>query len=292
MKKYILIASLLLFNLSFAQKSSLSFDGISVYTGFSTTISQLSQIDDFKKLAPNSTILQTDFSKADINYFGEIQNSSSVFNAYANFNLKNKEGNQGVLTPRFRFGIAFMQNAVLQSNYSIEEKYRIDTLISNRTGQSYFVDSVHKQYYDFNYQQNNLLLSVDFLISTNQERRFFVFAGLGVAAGISFQATTNINTYDSYYIDDFQYGYNDRNRLESFERDGYKREAYANKSSYALNFSSPLGLDFRIGNNGFWKNVHLVTELKPLLLVNNVPEVATYISTGFVNNFGFRFTVN
>ncbi len=291
MKKYILVGLLLIGNLTHAQKNKLSFDGISVYSGFSTSNSQLSQIDDFKKLAPNSTILQTDFSKANLSYYGDAFNIASVFNAFVNFNLKDKEGNQGVLTPRFRFGISFMQNNVLQANYTIEDRYRVDTLISNRTGKSYFVDSTHRQSYDFNYQQNNLLLAAGFIISTNQERRFFVFAGLGVGAGISFQASTNINTYDSYYIEDL-YGYNDRNRYESFSSENYKREAYANKASFSLNFSSPLGLDFRMGNNGIWKNIHLVTELKPMLFVNDVPEVGTFISTGFINNFGFRFSIN
>ena len=288
MKRIIFLFSLLLIlpNLIIAQAqeagdadfplSSIAIQG----AGILMDASLESQVENFKKLAPESEILKENlnsYSKS-----GDIYNQSSyAFGIYTALPLRSQKYKR--LNPKIRFGIQFIENGSMRYDLSKTDYYRIDTLAGGN-GQTYFVDSLVYQYIEMDYLQNQIHLDAALMLSSNETSRWAVKGGLGMSFGFTYKARTNIQ----YSLgNDYELGVPINYAPTVYE---YQEENFSNDLGVAFMTYIPFILDFRIARRGkFFSRAHLYWEGRPFLYYTMIPEINNELQSGFSSAFGFRY---
>jgi len=261
-----------------------------VQLGFILQPNAPSSLTDFKKLAPNSTLLNENFSNFNQrNSMGTDGNS--VFSVMLGLNFLDKEKQTYKSNMQLRLGFNFLGNQGLLNSYYSETRKPYDTLISQQTGQYITLDSITYQFYGMNYNSKQLRLDGSLIFKTNTEARWGLYGGVGVTFGASINANTNI-TYSKYTIAEKQFGTTPPNYNNS--NDGIaKSEVYMQKNNMGASVYLPLGVDFRIGKKKeFWKHTHLHYEFRPGINYLSIPELRNYTNTCFQQGIGLRYVWN
>jgi hypothetical protein len=241
---------------------------------------------DFRKLAPESVILNRDYSDWDNggnSLYGTSSTGGSGFSVLLGFHLKDKDGKLNK-NRTLRLGVAYGYAETLYSNISRSSATRIDTVVSITTGEEFFIDSLSNESVGMSYDSHILNLDASLIFRTNHEARWSLYGGVGMRAGISINpcvdvSYVNFNGYEGPITPGDSFGAID-NEFESFNQE----------SSFVGSLYIPLGLDFRLGNNPFWSQTHLMLEFSPNMLFADVPDLKTYTQFGFTQSFGLRVT--
>jgi len=209
-------------------------------------------------------------------------------------------GKPDLYQSQFRLGFLFNnQNTASSRKYSKTEvlnRTYIDTMYSGATGNIYpiYRDSLrlslaHAQY-------SNSLISLDFsyLLRLFPLKTLSFYTGLGCSPGLIFNAVNFIAIYSqtmtqqNFYFPGNYYTYDDhsQNLIE------YEFEKIRNQPGVSLGMFIPLGLNVCLGKNKeIWKHLNIFLELRPSLIIQNLPESGTYTNRNFTSSWGaaFRF---
>lgn len=172
-----------------------------------------------------------------------------------------------------------------------DRRYRIDTLLNNSNSSLFgYIDSVHHENSYADYSGTAIKLDGSFVWSTDPERRFSLYGGMGFNAGILLETRTEV------YVDEWSReeilddrGYQIATLQDATEDYRIKQEQFRNKSGWSASFYTPLGVDLRLGKEkAFWNQLHLFTEMRPSLTLLGIPETKTYAIPGIQNTAGFK----
>lgn len=278
MKKVTLFAALVLSSVSFAQKIKITELHISNGTGFGGQIN--GSIDDFKILAPNSSILAMDFSQYSPQGFPTYQTPGMNMSSSYSLQL----GLQCAKMPNvtYRVGITHVSNAgVLSAFGSYSQSFPYDTLTSSQTGEQIFIDSSNSKYYQMNHSNQQIRLDGAMIFRMFPDKRWSLHTGLGASIGMSYQSNTEISFWESssmYSYSSYYYG-----------QENGQRESYKNKNSIGASLYIPFGIDFGIGKKReFWMPFHLYIETRPSLNINSINGIGTSFSPGMSSAAGLR----
>ncbi len=233
-------------------------------------------LTDFKKLAPQSVLLNNDLT-------GYSQSGGSIsntmFSVMLGIQFSDKQKTTYKANPLLRLGIIFSGTNLTNGLYK-EDRKRYDTLTSSQTGQAVYVDSINSKNYSMNYSSQQLRFDGSLIFRTNPEARWSLFTGIGITAGFSFNTNTNI-LYSKYSkISSFPSSISSYSNLT---------ENYKNKNNFAFSSYIPMGIDFRIGKKReFWKRTHLFFELRPGINSTSIPELRTITNATMQYGFGLK----
>lgn len=223
-------------------------------TDYSTT--PFGTLQDMQKIAPQSILLQQNFSNYNSGNFNSVFTQNS-FNLMLGLSFRDRP------SMTLRAGVGYSDRALLGVSMGNSERFRHDTLTSNQTGQQYFVDSVvNRGVYAF---QNSEFLSLEtsLIFRTNSEARWSLFGGLGLNFGFGFNGRTDVSRYEYWSIESPV--------ANSYGNSVYESETVSSGTSYFYGVNAPLGVDFRIGKKrDFWNRIHLMYELRPGITVFNI----------------------
>ncbi|RFC55145.1 hypothetical protein [Brumimicrobium aurantiacum] len=253
--------------------------------------SEISTLDHFKSLAPESVFLQNDFSEF-TNHKYSYGNINSMFAVNLGIQFANKEGTKFRNNPLLRIGIGYSQNSILSSSYSNETRTPYDTLISSQTGNTHYIDSVNTERYSMSYGTDIIHLDASLILRTDPEARWSMYGGIGFNFGISIDSYTSISKFndEKTEIRNASQQFNGSFGIDNYN---YESEHYKNETTYSLAAYIPLGIDFRIGKNRpFWQRTHLFYEFRPYMTNFFIPELSTISKVGFQNSFGLRVNLN
>ena len=261
-----------------------------VQLGFILQPNSPASLTDFKKLAPNSTLLNENFSNFNQrNTMGTDGNS--VFSVLLGLNFLDKEKQLYKSNMQLRLGFSFLGNQGLLNSYYSETRKPYDTLVSQQTGQYSTLDSITYQFYGMNYNSKQLKLDGSLIFKTNSEARWGLYGGIGLSFGASINASTSI-TYSKYTIAEKTFGTTTTN-YNSSNNGVNKSEVFLQKNNIGGSVYLPLGVDFRMGKKKeFWKHTHLHYELRPGINYLSVPELRNYTNTCFQQGIGIRYVWN
>jgi hypothetical protein len=269
-------------------ESRLLVKSISIQTGLFTNVMEgQNNLNDFRKLAPTSDLLKTDLNSLDYSYTTTINSNGPALVANIilvnNSNKSNKRLNQEI-------HLGFVYNSMVISSLNVfeESSFRVDTLTSSQTGNQSFVDSVSIESLSGDFTQNQLFLSSAYVVSSNPENRLKFYAGIGVGAGLSISASTNINYFKSNFLDSEATGRNSNpDRNEDFQS---KSERFSNRNSFVGRIFVPIGLDLKLSKkNASWSKCHLLLETQPNLTYVSTPMLTSKVETGNISSIGFRY---
>ncbi len=265
------------------ESKSLEIKSASVQFGLYTGDAGVSNFIDFQKLAPTMTLTENDLVGFS-NQNGYIDNSGPAFSANLIF-AKPNAGNAARFNLEYRVGVSFQQVDLMNQNYHREDEYRIDTLLSSRNGKEFFVDSIQNQNYYLTYTQRHVMLDGDVTISTNPQKRWKFYAGIGVSLGLSVSPTTEISYTSNSYIE----GRIDEDEEFYLESDG-NTERFSNKGGFFGRVYLPLGIDFRIGKKKeSLTKYHLFVESRQSLNFQSVSELSSITTIASTGGVGMRY---
>lgn len=268
------------------KKRKLKVVDAAVAPGISFHISPLGTFSDFQRINPKSVLLSENMDGYTISN-GFMASAGPTFNANLGFNIANKAKTEYKSNTQLRIGITFSE--ISMSNYlSKTERKRFDTLTSSQTGQMVFSDSVTYSSYNMNYKTQQLRIDVSIIYRTNPAARWSVFGGIGIEAGESIMAYTDINhsEYSTVTPENSTSG-------TSYNANAtYRSERIINKNTYGYATYLPMGVDFRIGNKReFFKQLHLFYEARPFVNYTYIPELGGINSVGIKSALGLRVTI-
>lgn len=245
-------------------------------------------VDDFKKINPNSSILNSNLEGFQ-SYSGWSASGNRAFSVQLGLQFSDREKKAYKSNPLLRLGVFYFSATNLSGNLYKETRSDYDTLSSGSTGATILQDSVTTHSYSMSHLAEQIRFDGSLIFRTNPAARWSLYSGIGISAGVTFQTETRIlSTYNirvenhyqdgsttvaSYYFPP-EYTYYEKQKT----RNGFGGSAYI-----------PMGLDFRIGKkNEFWKQVHLFLEVRPGMNFTAIPELRTVANAYMQSGFGVR----
>lgn len=244
--------------------------------------------DDFKLLAPSSTILNRDLSGYSNNHYfsGSVGNG---FSAMVGFKGLNKKTNQYRTDRIYRLGIQATGIDVISQSLSKIDRVALDTLYSPITNSSYYIDSIYAHGINMTHSVSIAALDASVIFRTKPERRFKIYGGFGLVAGARLNATTAVFESRSKYIETYASNgdmVDETNRNYSDQN----RETHRNKNGAYAAVYIPMGYTFRLGNKReFWKRLHIAGEFRPQILFTGLSELNSQVSSSLSTTGGFRY---
>ncbi|HIA37638.1 MAG TPA: hypothetical protein EYN89_13130 [Flavobacteriales bacterium] len=261
----------------FIQTGTTAFPGRSIF----------GSLTDFRMLAPQSVLLNSDFSDYSSS---SLYESTQAHSMMMGLKFRVKEDPSKESNSQLRIGLSYFSGTTRGFFYKDSERKTFDTLVSNQTGQVYYIDSITSESTSMDYSSEQLRFEGSLLFSTDQAARWSFFTGIGFSAGISINTQTDVNKLITTYqeINGKTY-YNGENLNSSSERDN---EQFRNKGNFGASAYIPIGIDFRIGKKGeLCKRTHLFYELRPNINITSIPELRTYANTNIQHGIGLKFTM-
>lgn len=250
-------------------------------------------LNDFIILAPNSVLLNSNLipsPQTDGPIFHQHNNYNSMFSVMLGFQFSDKQKTKYKNNIQLRLGITYSSNSTLAGGMYNTETKTFDTLTSSQTSQQIYVDSVITKSLGMNYNSDQLRLDGALIFRTNPEARWSLFSGIGLTAGVSFNAKTKIYYNKQIVIQNHR---PNENRYFINSVDNYSvTEEFTNKNNFGFSAYIPLGIDFRIGKkNNFWKRTHIFYELRPSINVTYIPELRTVMNTYVQHGIGIKISM-
>lgn len=216
-------------------------------------------LDDFRKLAPTSKMLQSANMLGYTNILSGYGGNSGIFSIELGFENKNSRRKSSRIS--YQIGITNIGSFGETRSTEKTNTYRVDTFTSSQSGAQFFRDSVVTDRLFMRYSASEFRFDGGMKISTNPNLRWSVFGGVAIGAGTVYNARTNISQSQSRSST----SPNTENGFTSFySYEYFSSEEFKNKSGMNIYVATPIGIDFRIGKRReFWKRLHLVGEVRP-----------------------------
>lgn len=253
--------------------------GMSIFSG-----GHSGSIEQYFKNSPNSMLLKQDYSGFNRSFGGLYQGTSNGVIAVG-FNLRNKEKTGYNENRILRLGLSFGSSSSFSSNYYKQEVFPSDTFTSGN-GNKYPVDSNRVENLSMSVDAKQIVLDAALIFRTSSSKRWKLFAGIGVQAGVNFNGVSTLIRNGSSYLTMAQGGYfplnNEQSNSWSMEQTnvgpGFSGAAYI-----------PMGIDFQTGTQKpFFKNLHLFYEMRPSLTMVQHGGYGTEVKTGLNQQVGVR----
>jgi hypothetical protein len=267
--------------------NKISISEIYVQTGIYSGHSSMGTLTDFKLLAPQSILLNRDFSDYSSSN-GLILNNNTMFSVVLGIQFSDKQNTSYKKNPLLRLGVTYFSGTTLTGNLYKENTKTYDTLTSTNTGQTVYMDSIIRKNLGMNYSSEQLRFDGSLIFRTNPEARWSLFTGIGVTAGFSFNAYSEIYFSHTNSIEARFPNGNSSTYYSHFGND-WETEKFRNKNNLAFSTYIPMGIDFRIGKKSeFWKQIHLFYEFRPGINMTSIPELRTFTNATIQNVLGLK----
>ncbi len=266
----------------------LKFSAISISLGsIANSNNYEGSLSNFQNLAPNSDLLQSPIVNSSPGGYYYEYDFGAMFNVNAYFDISDKDGDKSKYNAKLRFGITFTDQTFFSQSAFSSESFRVDTLTSNRDGNTFFVDSVQSESYYMSYGSDQLFFDIAYIIGSNTQNRLSIYGGVGMSLGFSFNASTQISlSKDNYFVSGATYASNS-NLFNDFD---IKEENFSNDGGFTAMLSVPFGLEFRLSKkDNAWGKSRLFMEGRPGITYLDIPELESRLITSAIWGFGFKY---
>jgi len=237
--------------------------------------------NDFMRVFSQSVFLKEDMTGYQQSG-GSYSYGESKFAVQMGLKFRNKEKTD-FRNATLRVGLVGTDGVSFGSTLYKSNTFHYDTLISQKTGAQYFVDSQSFSSYAMNYQSTNLLLDVALIYRNNSSKRWSLFGGFGIAAGASITAN-GIVRKDQYNNVANGFGSSSNSSSNNSQQEVFKGPKNILVSAYI-----PLGVDFKLSKkNNFFSKIHLFYEMQPSLAYAKVDGFGSFSNLKVMNALGTR----
>jgi len=249
----------------------------------------IATLEDFRKIAAGSEILQQDFRDYSRSR-GISLDIQSSFSAKIGLSFSDRNKKPYKSHPLLRAGVTYRKMTNLSMGLDRSTARRWDTLTSSQGAPPMYVDSMTEYHVGMHYQSEELRADISLLFRTNPEARWSLYGGIGFTAGSSFNAyvTVNEEIHNTLKLTSEN---GSSPAYSNFTDREHRSEQIrtANGMGYSVNI--PVGIDFRLGKKRiFWRRLHAYYEAKPYFNSYTVAGLRTISNVGFENGIGARIS--
>lgn len=264
------------------QSKKIIISDIFILSGFINRTPTFATLNDFKFLAPESTLLNNNFSDYTQTFGFSIK---SMYSMLLDIRFRSKGKNVYKSNPQLRLGFSYFSGVILSGGLHKFERKPCDTLYSTQTWQTIYIDSVTWSSYKMNYTSDQIRFDGSFIFQTHSQARLTLFTGLGLTAGLSINASSDI------YYDKVARTEERGNGTPYFYSNSSTSEKFINKNNLGFSLYIPIGVAYRIGKkNPFWKQIHLFYEGRPGINLTSIPELRNITNANFQHGLGLRIS--
>lgn len=202
--------------------------------------------------------------------------------------LSQTSKNSNKFNGSLRIGFQYVsKNMVLNTTYGKLELLGVtitDTLVSLVTKDTVYLfynDSIRSQTRNIAYTNELIALDASYIIRSNSARTISFLGGIGFAPGLI------VNSNSIFTASDFLGSGPNNSTRTNF---AYSK---SNKKGVNLHFYIPLGVNFHLSKkHDFWKNIYLVSEIRPSMSIQMVSDIGTHTRFFSQNMAGIRALFN
>lgn len=226
------------------------------------------------------------------NYFHYGLNSNIGMNIAAGFELRSKDKSFYRENPLIRIGLQGSSLNFFSFSGQETTTSAFDTLTSAQTNQAYYLDSVQERYYSVNKRAQLISIDASMIFRTDTEKKWSLYGGAGLTAGVSLNAYTEMTGHTNNYIQQ-RLSNNQTNRLgHSSFGNTHQQFRYANKMNIMGTLYVPLGINVNLGcTSDFWSKINLFYEFRSGLTFVNVPESKNLGGFSFLHGLGLSISI-
>jgi hypothetical protein len=270
--------------------SCLSVNDVFILSGGSISMQPSTTIVDFQRLAPESSLLNNNFTEFNSDNERQLRGGYS-FAASIGMLIRKADKTSYRRNPLLRLGIAYFSANELSATYQHQGSFTFDTLSSQTSSTVLYVDSQITERYRMKYTTQNIRLDGSLIYRTDPLRRWSIYAGFGLTAGLSMNDETTVDYRRSEDVIYRSEKVNDTYNGTSNTGVDRQHESFRNESHFVGSVYIPLGIDFTVGKTReFWKQVHLVYEMRPALTYMPIPELENFVLPTTQQMFGVRIS--
>ena len=270
-----------------APKKKVRISQAELYPYMNVQMEPAGTLEDFRRLAPGSILLNKDYSTFEQSR-GQSIDADAEFSAAIGISFLDKKKND-YRNMKLRIGVNYLSYSSLTSNYSKATYTRYDTLSSSHGGSAAYLDSVRSESLNMRYASREIRADISLIFSTNPAARWALYGGIGATVGASIKSYTDVSYSDYFSIESTYEGA--ATTLGSNSSDNYNSvtERITSKNGIGYSVYIPMGIDYRMANKSeFWKRIHLFYEAKPFVNFSNAGELGTVSNVGVNNGVGLR----
>jgi hypothetical protein len=188
-----------------------------------------------------------------------------------------------------RFGIFGGGSSGFFYSQSQRNSFVVDTLVSQRDGSLFFVDSVHTKSKSFTYSYGFIQSDFSYVVRGKGNRRVTLYGGAGITAGVSITPSTFISTSNASGKNIGLTPFNPDSIVIRQEVTNIEYADRDHKTGLNGQLYIPLGVELRLGNKGSsFGRTHLFYEARPQVAFVYVPEYGTLANIGLMHQLGVR----
>lgn len=229
---------------------------------------------DMARFAPGSELLSRDLSDHTFGKENWISGEGSFDMGISFFPCATTE-RQG---PELRIGVLYGSGPSLGGTLSRTTRTPYDTLTSSQTGVRTVIDSVNQSEYRMRYSAERFGSNASLV--WRRAGRWSLYGGAGVMGGVLMNArTTVIHEVEAYTDGGYSHPWSGGDH--EFDDTLEEHETFRNATGWWFGAYVPLGLDWRVATvSPFWSRVHFCYELRPQIIVQNIPELTNATGVG------------
>ena len=247
-------------------------------------------LSDFRALAPQSVLLNNNLTGYFSNRGWSSAINNTMYTVMLGLQFSNKEKTMYKPNPQLRLGVSFFSETMFTNHLYKEDRKPYDTLTSAQTQEIIYIDSITTKSYNMYYSYDQLRIDGSLIFRTNPKARWVLYSGIGVTAGISINAQTNI--YYDIYRRTYGHAENNGSSIVFFFHSGSgsnETEKIKNENNSGFSTYIPIGINFRIGNEReFWKQANLFFEVRPGINHTSIPELQPITNARMQCGLGLR----
>lgn len=247
-------------------------------------------LDDWRRVLPNSQLLMQDVPSENGRSAGRYDEVDDLGRAGAlmtyaavALDLGGNDAAGSKFEKRLRLGLGFLGAESGYGTWRRSKTGHADTLISQSTGELFFLDTTWTERYAVNTSRSRMGLDASFILRRVSASRWAWYVGLGAQLGSTFNGTARV-THTIERTSDDPFNYLDEENTE------LGNESFRTRSQFWGAAYGTIGLDFRLGRTSpFWSMLHLCYELRPTVLISGQPGLPTRTEGASQSLFGLRF---
>lgn len=237
-------------------------------------------MDDMKRLAPGSALLELDLSEHRRGVGDWIGGLPPVAWA-ANLGL-HPFRNEARSGPELRIGVQYAGGEIGSLDFDLVREYPFDTLVSLTSGAVHYVDSVTWSQLSMKHQAERIGLDASVIFRSKESIRWTIYGGAGLGLGAVFNARTELDHVTGWEIRYPGNAWSDR-REEVIE------ERYRNAGGGWFAAQAIFGVGFRLARRGdFLRRMDLFYEFRPQMLLTFGDDLGSTTRFGDQWLFGLR----
>lgn len=265
---------------------------VAIMSGGATGNSSIFGLSDFRKIFPESSILQRDLSE--FSGYGE-----NYFSEYFGFGVMVGRTSRQlhILGERvkgtMRAGFYYDEASYFSYTLTDGSNYRVDTIKNSQGASQFYIDSAYYKTAYMYYDAKSLRAEFSALLRFNDEQRWSFYLGVGLSAGMTFNNTVNVSYSEQEVIETYPAEGLSGTSATKVEFPVYENDQSAVSSGWLVNAFVPVGIDFRLAKTGrSLEFMHLFTEVRPGISFMEIPDVRTVSGTQVSFHLGLRCTLN